>query len=562
VLHRRLERLRAALLGLSSLASAACTDASSLLSKGPGGGPSEAGAADASMSTFDGAPGVDGSPELAADASGPGDVVSVHAAERLLVPSGKSAVLRVDVERESGFVGALEVSLEGLPEGVTCQPRLIPDAASSVQLVVSADASLTPGTRIDARLTVRWADRSREQGLTLLVSGPYFSADPTFPIDPVPQGKIVVLDDGSFMVAELSPPVEAGAAPALKLHRFREDGALDPTFGSDGQGWVEPYQAGRVVDMVSTELGLYLATTTSACAGAEPCPVRVARHSPADGALDDSFGSAGSVAIDLPSANTARFARLISDEGVGIALMYSASLHDDDYWGLARWTFDGDLRADFGSQGFMRITPPPSTLARFTYLLTRLPDGAFLVAAHLIDIEDLGTGMEEDGFLLGRLDPGESEMTFQTRSTLRNVTQGSALSPWNTVVTSEQMAIDEEVGYFPVQTNAYSVAMLGMEVALCHNTPEAATYLDPIGLDGFPVYFDSADRTFIVGVLEGRYKLVRYLRDGCRDLSLDDDGVLDLDPALGAPQDFVRDGWGAQLARSDRAAGGLLRLWP
>jgi hypothetical protein len=63
-------------------------------------------------------------------------------------------------------------------------------------------------------------------------------------------------------------------------------------------------------------------------------------------------------------------------------------------------------------------------------------------------------------------------------------------------------------------------------------------------------------------MLEGRYSLVRFLRDACHDLSLDGDGMLALDPAIGLPEDFQRDGWGALLARSEIAPKGLLRLWP
>jgi hypothetical protein len=73
------------------------------------------------------------------------------ATDRLTIPQGGTITLPVTAEREGGFDGPIEVSLEGLPAGVTAAPATIAPGKPSVELTVKS----APNTAmVDAQVHV------------------------------------------------------------------------------------------------------------------------------------------------------------------------------------------------------------------------------------------------------------------------------------------------------------------------------------------------------------------------------------------------------------------------
>jgi hypothetical protein len=98
------------------------------------------------------------------------------------VPRGGSAVVTAHVDRIDGFDGAVDVALEGLPEGVTASSTRIEPGLYAADLVLTADASAPavpePGWTVTARAVidgaevVRTADPGGPSGGWITVTGP------------------------------------------------------------------------------------------------------------------------------------------------------------------------------------------------------------------------------------------------------------------------------------------------------------------------------------------------------------------------------------------------------
>src|SRR5690349_7606018 len=69
----------------------------------------------------------DDQPEEMMDAPEPGRFLLSLSAERLPLPQGAGDSLTVKVERQNGFEGAVEISAQGLPEGVVARALTIPE---------------------------------------------------------------------------------------------------------------------------------------------------------------------------------------------------------------------------------------------------------------------------------------------------------------------------------------------------------------------------------------------------------------------------------------------------
>lgn len=134
------------------------------------------------------------SPDAGATDAGPADggpeippplTVDLSAPSELLVRSDGSAALRVGVKRREGFTGPVTLALRGLPPELFVADRQVSQDTSAAALVVSVSERVGPGTRLDATLVATADGRSTSRPLRLLVSGPSFSLDPTFPVVPL-----------------------------------------------------------------------------------------------------------------------------------------------------------------------------------------------------------------------------------------------------------------------------------------------------------------------------------------------------------------------------------------
>ncbi len=79
---------------------------------------------------------------------GPAPAIGVGVLGAASLPRGSTAELTVTVARLAGFTGAITLSAEGLPAGVTAAfaPATVPGSSTTSTLALTASASATVGT--------------------------------------------------------------------------------------------------------------------------------------------------------------------------------------------------------------------------------------------------------------------------------------------------------------------------------------------------------------------------------------------------------------------------------
>jgi uncharacterized delta-60 repeat protein len=317
----------------------------------------------------------------------------------LLVRQGASATVTVTLARDADFTGPVAVEANDLPAGVTIQPLTIDEGASTGMLTIVADATAPQGA---VAVTVAGYGDAGQTGLAplrLLVGGPpgtldlSFAGDGTFTPDlngmPMSCRALVVTAQGAVVTGYvLTNPVQAMTV------RFRDDGTLDPTYGSGG--FVSTGVAGLAegIAMAALADGSVVVAGIAGGTGAE-CEYGVFKYTAA-GELDTSFGASGVVTVD-PGTGCAEYHNVqlaadgsvlaagtlfgtpmvthghkfspageraptyaINEAGVlveGSALQADGKLvltgaRSGDFW-VARYNVDGQRDIGFGGSGFV-----------------------------------------------------------------------------------------------------------------------------------------------------------------------------------------------------------------
>jgi uncharacterized delta-60 repeat protein len=277
--------------------------------------------------------------------------------DKALVQQGQSTTVRVTLTRAPGFTGAVQVSLGGLPAGVTAGTATIAANATSAELVLSAQASTPHSLPATAHLTASATGAQLHKPLSVTVRGAAGSVDTSFGggVQTTPIGyedyanAVAVQPDGKVVVAGSS---SSNAGTFVTLVRYGRDGGLDTTFGNGGK-LVTPVGAsddaalalavqadGRIVVVGSTE---------QAATGQDFLVLRYL----ADGSLDPSFGSGGKVITSFGDDSDRALAVAIQPDGkivVGGESQSGASTSGIDF-ALARYLPNGTLDPAFGSGG-------------------------------------------------------------------------------------------------------------------------------------------------------------------------------------------------------------------
>ncbi|HEY6836096.1 MAG TPA: PASTA domain-containing protein [Gaiellaceae bacterium] len=147
--------------------------------------------------------------------------------------------------------------------------------------------------------------------------------------------------DGKIVVAGWTNGSGGGH---VALARYRPNGSLDPTFGSDG----------KVVGPLGSGFALAVQRDGKVVVGgAADRSFAVFRFKP-DGSLDPGFGTNGEVTtpFDLDSAAIRGLA--IQSDG-NIVAVGSAVGHEVTEWALARYTQEGSLDTTFGAGGTVTV---------------------------------------------------------------------------------------------------------------------------------------------------------------------------------------------------------------
>ncbi|HSO35891.1 MAG TPA: hypothetical protein VLT33_25350 [Labilithrix sp.] len=223
----------------------------------------------------------------------------LNASAPVALVQGSSVAIEVTITR-SGFDGAVNANVVGLPPGVAASPLVIAAGATSGKLSLSALANVPQGT---TSVTITAADVDgkirRERPASLLVRGAAGAADTTFgeagrvskPIgnDGIAVRALAVQADGRILVGGQSER-------DVVIARLGSDGTLDATYGTMGTVTADLKSEGT--SSYDSAEGLAIAPNGSAViAGWTTNPTSsyaVARFLPSGG-LDTTFDKAGYV---------------------------------------------------------------------------------------------------------------------------------------------------------------------------------------------------------------------------------------------------------------------------
>jgi|GEM_PF-3589928 len=135
------------------------------------------------------------------------------------------------------------------------------------------------------------------------------------------------------------------------VNRLNPDGTLDTSFGENGSILINgPFGSPFFVteaELQSDDKIVFIGLTNSTF-----YLVRLT----ADGMLDSSFGDNGFLLQDFPEADSQGLDLLIQNDGKILAVG-SYSLDDDDAYLIIRYLADGSVDTSFGEQGFTAINP-------------------------------------------------------------------------------------------------------------------------------------------------------------------------------------------------------------
>jgi uncharacterized delta-60 repeat protein len=295
-----------------------------------------------------------------------GDVTLTLQPPSVFFRRGETAMVQVTA---TDAVNAVNVTADGLPPGVTADALAL-DGPAPGMLALHADATATEGI---ASVTLT-ADVGGTAALRLLVGGPPGTLDESFASGGklVPQLSTLSLASRGMVFTDAGAVVtgfvQASPPQAITL-RVKEDGTLDPAFGSGG---FVSTGAGSVAE------GIALTTLPDG-------HVIVAGVSGGTGSLDNDFGLYGYTAAGELDASFGASGVASFDPGSGFGELHSVNAAPDGSLLVGGTLFSAD-----GSQ-------PPITRA-LRYSPGGVQDPAYNVTEANVAME--GSALQGDGKLV------------------------------------------------------------------------------------------------------------------------------------------------------------------
>ncbi|WP_170131213.1 hypothetical protein [Deinococcus yavapaiensis] len=308
-------------------------------------------------------------------------------AVRLPVVTGAAARLGVTIDRR-GVTGPVTISLDGLPTGAKASSVVIPSAANTADVTVTATRGAPHSRPTTATLHARFEHGSVSRAVVVTVRGAAGSLDTTFGTAGVAVTKaslgesqanaMAVLPDGKIVVVG-----EAfGQLGDFMILRYDRDGILDSSFGTNGKVVVD-FEGGRDVAeavVVQPDGKVIVGGSASSSAASGRRESFAAVRLTSTGKLDASFGTNGKVTIAFPDSSVGKtHAVALQPDGkivLGGEATFVASGVD---FALARLTPTGTLDASFGTNG--RVTTPVLTLSETDRIFALALQGDKIVAA-------------------------------------------------------------------------------------------------------------------------------------------------------------------------------------
>lgn len=337
------------------------------------------------------------SDEGGADTGEPAFSVTATAAS-VVVPQGGSVDLAVMVERATAE--EIDVTIDGLPAGVTATTLRLVEGETTGVLTLTAEESVAYRSPDHARVRARTALASHSVPLDIQVRGEGGRADRSFGVRGNAGGVLPLLTvndvveqpDGRLLATGWDEGGDELGATALVVCRLEASGWLDATFGAGGCARAE-------LGVLDEGGRLHLQADGRILAATAFGDLRVARFTPS-GALDDTFGEAGVVRLlDMPGGN-------LDLLGVGGKILVTRG------GVVARLHRDGSIDNSFGTYGRVAADPALELLAR--------GECGFVVAGR-----DRLTAIDWDGNIdLSFGSTGRAALPFEARAAARGA--GSA----------------------------------------------------------------------------------------------------------------------------------------
>ncbi len=389
-------------------------------------------------------------------------------------------------------------------------------------------------------------------GITLVGYNSDGSLDTTFGhggIEPIdiwfPQNEaysVAVQPDGKILVPGFEYSEETGADFALV--RLHPDGSVDTQFGVDGKVITRFGSDGDIGNSVTVQpdgkiivAGLTVVEGTRTQAGnPENINFGLVRYN-ADGSLDASFGSNGTVTTDIGSWDEGRVVTTQSDGKILVVGMTTDVGGVNSSFALVRYNPDGTVDNDFGTDGI--ITAQVGTVNNQGY---NYPSGI---------------AVQSDGkiLLVGDFYDGGS----QAITLIRYNAQGAPDSTfgYQGVVTANiGYQLTQSGGYFPSGDDASSITIqsdgkiLVAGTTYLHNEVHGKFFLARFNTDGnldetfgtngvvateiglsqnygYGVTVQENGKILVTGGSDGKFSLARYNTDGSLDLTFDGANTLD-----------------------------------
>jgi hypothetical protein len=499
----------------------------------------------------------DGGPADAAgdatDAASPAAPFALTARPHLLVRSGASSILRVTLTRSAGFSGSVTVSLEGLPNGAQAAARVLGSDIDTAAIVLGIDAGIGPGTRIDASIVASAAEGTVKQPLTVIVAGPPFTLDPTFPLTPFGVADlsfgVVALPQADGKIVVVSGK---GEDKGIALMRHDISGAVDRSFGTTGTVTPAIPAVGKVLaGIFAPNDKILVASGSSGCFDASDtrCTVAVSRHR-LSGELDTTFAQVGYAKAEFGKALTHGAFLLVDPNGrVSLAAIYADT--DVAKYGVMKWDAAGAPVTGFGTSGFAAFTDAPNEKrSPWVHAAGLRADGSVELAISFFDsAAPLGQGNHAYGF--AHVDGNSSAVSWKIQS-IGTASIQDIINDGRGRFIAEQAQGAPSFGFrilqFSVDTDGYV------------NESAESMLLEP---SGGLLSVDGEGRPIVIGTPRGASGLaaVRFTRDSKVDAAFGNAGVL---PVAVSGGHFVSEPLGSMLAFLWDGASSYSwkRIWP
>jgi uncharacterized delta-60 repeat protein len=280
---------------------------------------------------------------------------SLSAPTTVTLGAGKSATLALTVTRNPPFTGAIVITTQGAPAGITVDPLTIASTDPGGVLTLHAAANATAAT---ASMTIIGTSGTLTANTTTNVTispGPGVQ-DTTFgsggTVDTTsgsagtqPNAVVIQPDDKIVVGATL----RNGSTDNFVLYRYTKDGALDVTF--NGSGASVTTVPGILYGLTIQSDGKLVAVGTHSLSSSNA--FQVARYN-TDGTLDTSFGTSGTYGTfqyaGSPTSGSTAYGVAMQSDGKIVVVGYQDGYDGADDGIVLRLTSAGALDTTFGKQ--------------------------------------------------------------------------------------------------------------------------------------------------------------------------------------------------------------------